>query len=80
MSSDCTAGGNLIHVFLALFGGYGLKGRNLLLDPRALAFRAPEFLLAVFRNRNCHGKRLIALFTHEVVYGHAKPLLTNEIH
>jgi hypothetical protein len=69
-----------MNVFLTLFGGYGLKGGNLLFHPRALAFRAPEFLLVVFGNRQNQGKGLITLLTHEVVYGHAKPLLISEIH
>jgi hypothetical protein len=69
-----------MRVFSALLGGYGLKGGNLLFHPRALTLGAPEFLLAVFGNRNCHGERLIALFTHELIYGHGKPLLTDETH
>jgi len=52
-SSRITSGENLMHVFSALLGGYGLKGGNLLFHPRALTFGAPEFLLAVFGNRNC---------------------------
>lgn len=67
-------------VLLALFGGYGLKGGNLLFYPRALTFGAPEFLLVIFGNRQSEGKGLITLLTHEVIYGHAKPLLTNENH
>ena len=80
MSLSRSTVGNVMHMLLALLGGYGLKGGNLLFHPRALAFRAPEFLLAVFGNRQSQGKGLITLLTHEVVYGHAKPLLTSEIH
>ena len=67
-------------VLLALFGGYGLKGGNLLFHPRGLTFGAPEFLLVIFGNRQSEGKGLITLLAHEVIYGHAKPLLTNETH
>lgn len=73
------AGGDLMNSFLALFGGYGLKGGNLLLHSRAFAIWAPEFFLPVFRNRYHYGKRLIALLTDEVVYRHAKSPLPCKI-
>jgi hypothetical protein len=69
-----------MHVFSALLGGYGLKGGNLLFYPRTLTLGAPEFLLAVFGNRNCYGERLVALLTHEFIYGHGKPLLADDTH
>ena len=80
MSLSRTTVRNVMHVLLALLGGYGLKGSNLLFYPRALTFGAPDFLLSEFGNRNCHGERLIALFTHELIYRHGKPLLTNDTH
>jgi hypothetical protein len=56
---------------LALLGGYGLKGGNLLSYSSGLTFRASEFLFSVFRDRYSHGKRLIALLADEIVYRHA---------
>jgi len=41
---------------LALFGGYGLKGGNLLLHITALAFWALEFFLLIFRHCYSEGK------------------------
>jgi hypothetical protein len=58
---------------LALFGGYGLKGGNLLLHITALAFWAPEFFLFIFRYFYIEGKRFIAFFTDELIHGHGKP-------
>lgn len=75
-----TAGGDLMNSFLALFGGYGLKGGNLLLHSGGLTIWAPEFFLSVFRNRYHYGKGLIALLTDEVVYRHAKSPLPCKIY
>lgn len=61
-----------MNAFLALFGGYGLKGGNLLLHSCAFAIWTPEFFLPVFRNWYHYGKRLIAFLTDEVVCRHAK--------
>jgi hypothetical protein len=58
----------------ALFGGYRLKAGNLLFHSGAFALWAPEFPLPVFRNRDGQRKGFIALFAHELVYGHVKLL------
>ncbi len=60
---------------LTLFGGYSLKGGNLLLYFAAFAFWALEFFLFIFRDCYTYGKRLIAFFTDKLVCGHENLLL-----
>lgn len=67
------SGGNLINTALTLFGGYSLKGGNLLLYFGAFTLWALEFFLFIFRNCYSEGKRLLAFFTDEFVYRHEKP-------
>jgi len=64
---------------LTLFGGYSLKGGNLLLHFAAFAFWAPELFLFIFRDCYSYGKRLIAFFTDKLVCGHEKPPFAYEI-
>jgi hypothetical protein len=72
----CTAHrGSFINPVLALFGGYGLKGGNLLLHITALALWALEFSLLIFRHCYSEGKRFIVFFTDELIHGHGKPPL-----
>jgi hypothetical protein len=57
----------------AFFGGYGLKGRNLLFDPNAFALWAPDFFLFIFGDCHHQGERLFAFFANELICGHGKP-------
>jgi hypothetical protein len=64
---------------LALFGGLGLKGCNLLFYFRAFAFRAAELLFLIFRESQGQVERLIAFFANEIIYWHGTPPIDPEI-
>jgi hypothetical protein len=59
---------------LALFGGYGLKGGNLLSYLGAVAVRALEFLLLIFGKCERERKGLFALLAHKIIYRHTRLL------
>jgi hypothetical protein len=66
--------GDLMKAVLTLFGGYGLKGGNLLLHLVAFTLWALEFLPFILRDFYIEGKRLVTFPTNEVILGHGKLL------
>jgi hypothetical protein len=61
------------YILSALTGSNGLKRDNLLFDPSAFTFRASDFFCFIFRDAQLECKFLFALFTSEIIAGHAKP-------
>jgi len=57
---------------LALFGGDGLKGGNLLSHLGAFTLRALELSLFILGKRHGEGKGLLALLTDKLIYRHAQ--------
>lgn len=57
---------------LALFGGDGLKGGNLLPYLGAFALGARELSLFILGKRKGEGKGLFALLTDKLIYRHAQ--------
>jgi hypothetical protein len=57
----------------ALFGGFGLKQGNLLLDLLALAFGAAEFSLFIFGNGQNQVEWFLAFFAVKFISGHGNP-------
>ena len=64
---------NPLSRFSALPGRDRLKGGNLLFDPRALAFGAPDFGRLVFGNGHDQGEPFFAFLTPEIITGHGTP-------
>jgi len=60
------------YILSALTGSNGLKRDNLLFDPGTFTFGASDFLCFIFRDTQLEGKFLFALFTSEIITGHAK--------